>query len=98
MTPKLRDRSVTPTNKEGKKKDKKIVVSLGGLISSTSHFSSQNIVFPPTPIPYTQTEAFNASFQPSLRYGAPLEDFSPIVNPSHKGVLPTRDRDIPLLQ
>ena len=53
VTPKLRDRSVTPTNKKGKKKDKKVVISMGGLISSTSHFSSSHIVFPPTPIPYT---------------------------------------------
>ena len=71
---------------------------MGGLISSTSHFDSSHIVFPPTPIPYTQTEAFNASFQPSLRYGAPLENFSSITYPSHEGVTPLRDRDPPLIQ
>ena len=100
VTPKLRERSVTPTpiNKKGKKKDKKVVISMGGLVSSTTHFSSSDIVFPPTPIPYTQTEAFNASFQPSLRYGAPLENFSPITYPSHEGVIPLWDREPPLLQ
>ena len=52
VTPKLREKSVTPT-KKGKKKDKKDIISIGGLVSSTNHFSSSNIVFPPTPIPYT---------------------------------------------
>ena len=86
VTPKLRERLVTPTptNKKGKKKDKKVVISIGGLVSLTSHFESSHIVFPPTPIPYTQTEAFNASFQPLLRYGASLENFSPITYPSVK--------------
>ena len=32
VTPKLRDRSLTPINKKGKKKDKKVVISMGGLI------------------------------------------------------------------
>ena len=98
VTPKPRERSVTPTNKKGKKKDKKVVISMGGLVSSTSHFSSSDIVFPSIPIPYTQTEAFNASFQPSLRYGAPLQDFSPTTYPSHEGVIPLRDRELPLIQ
>ena len=98
VTPKLRDGSVTPTNKKGKKKDKKVVISMGGLVSSMTHFSSSTIVFPPTPIPYTQTEAFNASFQPSLRYGTPLENFSPITYPSHEGVIPLRDREPSLIQ
>ena len=71
---------------------------MGGLVSSTSHFSSSNIVFLPTPIPYTQTEAFNASFQPSLRYGAPLEISSSLTYPSHEGVIPLRDRESPLIQ
>ena len=71
---------------------------MGGLISSTSHFSSSNIVFPPTSIPYTQTEAFHTSFQPSLRYGAPLEISSPITNPSHKRLIPLRDREQLLIQ
>ena len=96
VTPKLREGSVTPTNKKGKKKNKKIV--MGGLVSSTSHFSSSNIVFPPTPIPYTQTEAFHASFQPLLKYGAPLETFSPTTYPSHEEVIPLRDRELPLIQ
>ena len=96
VTPKPRDGSVTSTNKKGKKKDKKVV--MGGLVSSTTHFSSSNIVFPPIPIPYTQTEAFHASFQPSLRYGAPLETFSPITYPSHEGVILLRDREPPLIQ
>ena len=87
VTPKPRERLATLTNK--KKKDKKDVISMGGLISSTTHFSSSAIVFPPLPIPYTQTEAFNASFQPSLRYGALLENFSPIIYPSHEGVMYT---------
>ena len=100
VTPKLRERSVTPilTNKKGKKKNKKVVISMGGLIASTSHFESSHIVFPPTPIPYTHTEAFNALFQPSLRYGAPLENFSPITYPSHEGVIPSQDRDLLLIQ
>ena len=100
VTSKPRERSVTPTptNKKGKKKDKKVTISMGRLVSSTSHFSSSHIVFPPTPISYTQTEVFNASFQPLLRYGAPLENFSPITYPSHEGVIPTRDRDLPLIQ
>ena len=98
VTPKPREGSVTPTNKKGKKKDKKVVISMGGLVSSTTHFSSSHIIFPPTPIPYTQTEAFNASFQPSLRYGAPLEHFSSITYPSHEGVIPLWDRESPLIQ
>ena len=71
---------------------------MGGLISSMSHFSSSNIVFPSTPIPYTQTKAFNTSFQPLLRYGAPLETSSPITYSSHEGVIPLRDRGQPLIQ
>ena len=65
---------------------------MGGLISSMSHFSSHEIIFPPTPISYTQTEAFNASFQPLLRYGASLETSSPITYPSYKGVTPLWNR------
>ena len=100
VTPKLREILVTltPTNKKGKKKDKKVVISMSRLISSTSHFNSSYIVFPPTPIPYTQTEAFNASFQPLLRYGAPLETFTPITYPSHERVTPLQDRELPLIQ
>ena len=98
VTPKPRERSVTPTNKKGKKKDKKIVISIGRLVSSTTHFSSSNIIFPPTPIPYTYTEAFNASSQPSLRYDAPLENSTPITYPSHEGVIPLQDREPPLVQ
>ena len=99
VTPKPREGLVTLTNnKKGKKKDKKVVISMSGLISSTSHFSSSDIIFAPTPIPHTQTEAFNASFQPSLRYGAPSEMFSPITYPSHKGVIPLRDRGLLLIQ
>ena len=71
---------------------------MSGLVSSTSHFNSSHIIFPPTPIPYMQTEAFNASFQSSLRYGAPLENFSPITYPSHEGVIPLWDREPLLLQ
>ena len=47
---------------------------------------------------YIHTEAFNASFQPLLRYGAPLEKFSPIIYSSHEGVIPLRDRELPLIQ
>ena len=71
---------------------------MGGLVSSMSHFSSSDIIFPPTPIPYTQTKAFNTSYQPSLRYGAPLERFSPITYPSHKEVIPLWDRGQLLIQ
>ena len=85
---KPRDRSTTLTNKKGKKKDKKIVISMDGLVSSTSHLSSYNIIFPPTPILYTQTEAFNASFQPSLRHNAPLKTIVLTTYPSHEGVTP----------
>ena len=78
--------------------DKMDVVSIDGLISSMSHFSSHDIVFPPTPIPYTQTEAFNASFQSSLRYGAPLEISSPATYFSHEGVIYLQDRGQLLIQ
>ena len=98
VTPKLREGSVMLTNKNGKKKDKKVVIYMGGLVSSTSYFSSSNIIFPPTPIPYTQTETFNASFQPLLRYGAPLENFSFTTYSSHKEVVPLQDRELPLIQ
>ena len=39
---KLREESVTPTltNKKGKEKDKMVVISMSGLISSTSNFTS----------------------------------------------------------
>ena len=98
VTPKLREGSVTPINKIGKKKDKKVVISMSGLVSSTSHFFSSNIVFPPTPISYTQNKVFNASFQPFLRYDAPLEISSPITYPSHEVVTSLRDRGQPLIQ
>ena len=52
VTPKLRDRLITLTNKKGKTKDKKVVISMGGLISSTNHFSSHDIIFPSTPTLY----------------------------------------------
>ena len=33
-----------------------------------------------------------------LRYGAALENFSPITYPSYEGVIPLRDREQPLIQ
>ena len=66
---------------------------MGGLISSMSHFSSHEIIFPPTPISYTQTEAFNASFQPLLRHGSSLETFVPTTYPSYEGVTPLWDKE-----
>ena len=98
VTPKPRERLATLTNKKGKKKDKKVVIAMGRLISSTSHFSSSEIVFPPTPISYTQTKAFNVSFQTLLRYDAPLENFSPVSYSLHEGVILLRDREQPLIQ
>ena len=53
VTPKLRDRLITLTNKKRKKKDKKDVISMGRLISSTNYFSSHDIIFPSTPTLYT---------------------------------------------
>ena len=65
---------------------------MGRLMSSTSYFSSHGTGFPSSTISYTQTEAFHASFQPLLRYGAPLEAFVPTTYPLYKGVTPLWDR------
>ena len=75
-------------------KEKKKVVSIGGLLLDKDHFNVLHHYFSDPPIPHTSTPEFHASTPPSIFN----ETYIPVEQGTHKGNLPLDHWDIYRIQ
>ena len=86
--------SVDSPLKQDLKGKKKMVFSIGGLLSDKDHSNILDHYFPDPPIPYTFTPEFYASTPPSIFD----ETYIPIDQGTHEGNLPPDCQDIYRIQ
>ena len=82
--------SVDSPLKQDLKGKKKMVFSIGGLLSDKDHSNILDHYFPDPPIPYTFTPEFYASTPPSIFD----ETYIPVEQGTHEGNLPLDHQDI----
>ena len=86
--------SVDFSLKQDLKRKKKMVFSIGGLLSDKDHFNVLDYYFPDPPIPYTSTPEFHVSAPPSILN----ETYISIEQGTHEGNLPPDHQDIYRIQ